>query len=215
MVKKEAYRNILPHFQQPGQAYFVTWNLRNAIPPKALIRYTSQLEILRTQIQFHEEQKSAKSVIDKNKKQYYATRSKYLKVYNDLTDTCKNTAVDLVKNNNLLILKEALTFWAGKKLENYAFCLMPNHVHWVLQIFEQDDDGEKVYLQDILQSVKRYSANQINKQEKRSGSLWQKESFDTTIRDEKHLYNAIEYTINNPVKAGLVNSWQDWPGTFA
>ena len=25
--KKEFHRNNLPHFQQPGQAYFVTWNL--------------------------------------------------------------------------------------------------------------------------------------------------------------------------------------------
>jgi len=50
MNKKESYRHILPHFQQPGQAYFVTWNLKDAVPPKALERYTQQLESLAAKI---------------------------------------------------------------------------------------------------------------------------------------------------------------------
>ena len=50
MEKKESYRHILPHFQQPGQAYFVTWNLQEAIPKKALVRYTQKLEMLKLQI---------------------------------------------------------------------------------------------------------------------------------------------------------------------
>jgi hypothetical protein len=29
--KKEYPRNNLPHFQQPGQAYFLTWNLKDVI----------------------------------------------------------------------------------------------------------------------------------------------------------------------------------------
>ena len=71
-----------------------------------------------------------------------------------------------------------------------------------------------VYLQDVLQSVKRFSASKINKYEGLSGNLWQKESYDTTIRDERHLYQAIEYTKNNPVNAGLVSNWKDWKGTI-
>jgi len=38
MEKKEFYRHALPHFQQPGQAYFVTWSLKDALPAKALKR---------------------------------------------------------------------------------------------------------------------------------------------------------------------------------
>src|SRR5659263_575603 len=30
MEKKEFHRHYLPHFQQPGQAYFVTWSLKVA-----------------------------------------------------------------------------------------------------------------------------------------------------------------------------------------
>lgn len=47
MTKKEHYRHLLPHFQQPGQAYFITWSLKDAIPKKTLERYTKKLEIIK------------------------------------------------------------------------------------------------------------------------------------------------------------------------
>ena len=50
MPYKEHYRHILPHYQQPGQAYFMTWCLKNSIPPKALARYTKKLKELKTEI---------------------------------------------------------------------------------------------------------------------------------------------------------------------
>jgi hypothetical protein len=49
-MKKEFYRHALPHFQQSGQAYFITWSLKDAVPKKALKRYTDELEKLRLQI---------------------------------------------------------------------------------------------------------------------------------------------------------------------
>ena len=90
---------------------------------------------------------------------------------------------------------------------------MSNHVHWVFKVLDKNENGEAIYLQDILQSVKRFSANQINKLENRSGTLWHNESYDTTIRDDLHLYNAINYTIENPVSASLVENWWEWKGT--
>ena len=73
--------------------------------------------------------------------------------------------------------------------------------------------GQEMIKQDILQSVKRFTANQINKIEGRTGTLWHNESYDTTIRNEIHLHNAINYTLNNPVAAGLVKEWWEWKGT--
>lgn len=51
MEKKEFYRLYLPHFQQPGQAYFVTWCLKDAVPQKALRSYTQKLELQKSQIE--------------------------------------------------------------------------------------------------------------------------------------------------------------------
>lgn len=213
MEKKEAYKNILPHFQQPGQAYFVTWILKDAVPKKALISYTQKLEILKSQIRLHKAQKHEKKIIDELTYQYNITRKKYIKAYDDLLGIkCKTPLIDLSKAGNLEIMREAFLFWENKKLKNCAYSIMPNHIHWVFELMEKDSEGRPVYLQDILQSVKRYTARQINKLENRTGTVWQKESFDTTIRDERHMYNAIEYTLNNPVFAGLVSNRKNWQG---
>lgn len=229
MEKKEFYKHNLPHFQQPGQAYFVTWCLKDTIPQKALMRYTRKLELLKSQIAGMGEAVSEPpnirhdsefaspdnlSELEKLKMEYYSLRKKYIKAYNNLLDAERNPLVNLSKPGHTKAIIESLKFWEGVKLENYAFCVMPNHVHWVFRVFEEDKNGEPAFLQDILYSVKRFTANQINVLEKRKGELWQKESFDTTIRDDKHLYYAIEYTINNPVSAGLVKERKDWPGSW-
>ncbi len=231
MEKKEAYRHILPHFQQPGQAYFVTWNLNDAVPPKALARYTQKLETLSARIFNYGKiinresdfaalapekitRLQTASSLEKLKQEYYLIRKKYIKAYDDLLDAAQNPIIDLSRPENTEIVFQSLQFWEGKKLKNLAFTIMPNHVHWVFELFEKDQEGIPVYLQDILQSVKRFSSNQINKVEHREGKLWQKESFDTTIRDEKHLYYAVRYTLQNPVKAGLVTDWRNWKGTW-
>lgn len=232
---------MLPHFQQPGQEYFITWSLLDAIPPKALESYTKQLHLIQSNIAYERKNSASEQTISKLKMEYTVVRQKYLKAYDDLLhlriprfstafsddsqrvsrfltafsdDSQTNSPVDLTQPSNLEIVMEALHFWDGKRIENYAFCVMSNHVHWVLRLFEKDEKDEPVYLDDILQSIKRFSANKINKNEDRSGALWQKESFDTTIRNEKHLYNAVKYTINNPVEAGLVVNWRDWKGTY-
>ncbi len=49
-MRKEFYRYTLPHFQQSGQAYFITWSLKDAVPKKALKRYSDKLNELRLQI---------------------------------------------------------------------------------------------------------------------------------------------------------------------
>lgn len=214
MQKKEFYRNQLPHFQQPGQAYFVTWSLKDAVPPKALKSYSHQIENLLSEIGIAKKNSDDDKVIAQLKLDYQLARKKYIKAFDDLLHLQDKSIVNLSKEDILAIVIEALTYWEGKRLENYAYCVMSNHVHWVFRLYEKDESRQTVYLQDIMKSVKQTSANKINKIEIRTGSLWQKESFDTTIRDEKHLYNAINYTLNNPVAAGLVKNWWEWKGAW-
>ncbi len=214
MEKKEAYRHMLPHFQQPGQAYFVTWSLIDALPPKALEVYTRQLRQISLNIGFAKKNKADEETLAKLKMDYAVLRRKYMKAYDDLLHLQTQFIVDLSKKENTNIVLETLCFWDGKRLENYAICVMNNHVHWVFRLYEKNELNEPVYLQDILHSVKRHSANKINKLEGLTGALWQKESYDTTIRDGKHLFRAVEYTINNPVEAHLVKDWKNWKGVM-
>jgi len=213
MEKKEFYHHALPDFQQPGQAYFVTWSLFDAIPPKALVNYTDKLHQLFLQIQEFKKMNGDELLLNSMKLEFNDTRRNYLKAFDELLHLQQNSIVNLSKESNSNILMNAFTFWEGKRIQNYAFTIQSNHVHWVLYVFDTDEKGNPVYLQDILQSVKHNSSTVITKIEGINGPLWQKESYDTTIRDDAHLYNAIEYTINNPVKAGLVENWYDWKGT--
>ena len=213
MEKKEFYHHSLPHYQQSGQAYFVTWSLKDAIPPGALVEYTDKLHDLYAQILALNNTNGNHIVLDTLKLEFNLTRKIYLKAFDDLLHLQKNSKVNLSKDSNRTILVNALTFWEGKRIENYAYCVMSNHVHWVLKVFNTDENGNTINLQDILQSVKRFSETVINKIEGLNGPLWQNESYDTAIRDEKHLDQAIDYTINNPVKAGLVTNWYEWKGT--
>ena len=211
MERKESYRQNLPHFQQPGQAYFVTWSLNDAVPPKALVRYTNQLKSLTCLIE--DMQKQQKDVSEL-KQEYAQVRKQYAKAFDDLLHVQTKFPMDLSRTELTEIVLSALKYWHGIRVENYAICVMKNHVHWVFRLFEKDENNKSVYLQDILQSVKRFSSNKLNEVENRKGTIWQKESWDTTIRDDRHLYNAVKYTIYNPVEAGYVENWWEWKGTW-
>lgn len=211
---REHFRRALPHYQQPGQAYFLTIMLSGAIPKKALADYSQKLELITDNLKFLKDKPERLAEYQQLRQEYYRFSKKYRKAYDDLLDNQKSGIVNLVKKANTEIIKNALLYWESKRIENYAFCIMSNHIHWVFRTFEKDFEEKPVYLQEIKHSVKSFSANEINKLENRTGKLYHDEDFDTTIRNDKHLYNAIEYTILNPVKAGLVEHWYDYPGTW-
>ncbi|HET6892045.1 MAG TPA: hypothetical protein VFH31_13160, partial [Pyrinomonadaceae bacterium] len=64
-----------------------------------------------------------------------------------------------------------------------------------------------------MYSLKGRSARQSNLILNRVGQFWEHESFDHVIRSGK-FYKTVRYVLNNPVKAGLVNDWRDWPWNY-
>ena len=47
----------------------------------------------------------------------------------------------------------------------------------------------------------------------KDGAFWHHESYDHYVRDEE-LNRIIQYIVNNPVKAGMVEDWRDWKFTY-
>jgi hypothetical protein len=41
--------------------------------------------------------------------------------------------------------------------------------------------------------------------------VWQKDFFDRQLRSQESYRQKWLYELENPVKAGLVNRWEDWP----
>ena len=188
--------------------------MQDAIPAIALKDYTEQLKQMRDGIDFALKSNQLADDISALHFEYNILRKKMIKADEDLLLLENKCVVNLSKPENTQIIQDTLSFWDGKKIKNYAICVMSNHVHWVFELYEKDENGKTVWLEDVLKSVKQFSATQINQLEHLTGTLWHKESWDTTIRDHRHLCEAIQYTRNNPVVAGLVTDWKDWKGTL-
>jgi putative transposase len=214
MIIKECYRHHLPHFQQPGQWYFITCVLHNAIPHGVQFKYSDKVKtafLLYKNLQKHE---SGSEGYLKARHEYLLLRKKYLYLYDSLLAKSSSAQLSLNKDINREIIEGALKFWDGKCLKNHAWCIMPNHFHWVVTLFDKNEKGEPVYLQNILHSVKLFTARRINENENLKGILWMHESFETTIKSDRHYINVVNYTVKNPVKARLVKFWKDWKGTY-
>ncbi|HDZ57076.1 MAG TPA: transposase [Pseudomonas xinjiangensis] len=106
------------------------------------------------------------------------------------------------------VLLEGLLRNDGKRYQLLAWCVMPNHVHVMIQ--------PQYSLARIVQSWKSYTGRWALAHNARlgleipAGSLWMRGYWDRFIRDEEHFFAAVDYIHNNPVKAGLCESAGQW-----
>lgn len=107
-----------------------------------------------------------------------------------------------------LVLKHCLHDH-GSKMKLQVAVVMPDHVHIIFTPL-QCEGGEPFTFEEILGGIKGASAHSINKALKRSGSVWQDESFDHVIRCQESLEAKIEYVRQNPVRSGLVKKPEDY-----
>jgi len=85
-----------------------------------------------------------------------------------------------------------------------AAVVMPDHFHFVAEL----SDGNSSVL---MQSLKGYSARKINELLGRKGPLWQPQFHDHAIRKDEVLEEVTLYCLHNPVRAGLVQNFRDYP----
>jgi putative transposase len=102
------------------------------------------------------------------------------------------------------VVEGALRFFDGDRCRLRAWVIMPNHVHVLLDVWQTP-------LAELLRSWKGYTAREANKLLNRRGTVWEREYWDTRIRDEEHLRKALRYVESNPVKARLVPEARQWP----
>ncbi|HEX3365617.1 transposase [Phenylobacterium sp.] len=96
----------------------------------------------------------------------------------------------------------------GSETAIWAYCLMPNHVHFIM--VPSDADGLR---RTFAEAHRRYAAR-IHARLKVTGHLWQGR-FSSTAMDERHLMAAARYVPMNPVRAGLVDRAEAWPWSSA
>ena len=89
--------------------------------------------------------------------------------------------------------------------------VMPDHVHLILTPLIDEKRRLIVSLVEIMRSIKGASARSINQRMVQHGAIWQEESFDHVLRASENLDTKIDYILQNPVRAGLVQNWQMYP----
>ncbi|HEX8491187.1 MAG TPA: DEAD/DEAH box helicase, partial [Chthoniobacterales bacterium] len=113
------------------------------------------------------------------------------------------------------VVLESILRWKDHRYGLYAACVMPDHIHLLIEpmVEKEGDEGEAVFfsLSKILNTIKSFTANRINKIENASGAVWETESFDRMIRSETDLQEKFEYITRNPWDAGVVEPGMDYP----
>ena len=102
-----------------------------------------------------------------------------------------------------LLLSSLETGPLWKQTEQFARCLMPDHLHLLISPREGN-------LADLINGWKSFSANLL-RQEGLREPLWQRGFFDHALRREEDIEAVANYIVNNPVRAGLVKHWEDYP----
>ena len=202
-----SYRNrgYLPHFELKESTYFVTFRLAGTLPKNVLEEFEHERRIT-----LELASKQNRQLTDQEKARLKYLESTKIQQYLD-----KGIGECWLKEPSVAeMVKEAVLHFDRSRYVSHALCIMPNHVHWLLTPMQNGppsrDDSS---LSSIMHSIKSYTSHQANKLLKREGSFWTREYYDHLVRSSEQFGRLLVYTLENPVKAGLCNEWEQWPWT--
>lgn len=179
------HRKHLPHLEQAGAIYFVTFRLADSLPQKLLKKWRMDRDAW---IAFHSEPWTEEEVKE-YRREFTARIEEWLDVGSGecvLRDEDCRRALEVSLNHD-----------HGTKCDLGDWVIMPNHVHLLVQPLGA------TRLSDVLMGIKGVSSRQINERLGRKGRLWMDESFDHIVRSLEQLEKIQTYIERNPRKAGL------------
>lgn len=88
----------------------------------------------------------------------------------------------------------------------YAWCLMTNHVHLLLEPHDEPDA-----LSELMRVVAARQTRYVNRLERRSGTLWEGRFKCSLVDRDDYLWACCRYIEMNPVRAGMVAAPEDYP----
>lgn len=201
------YRNrgYLPHLEMQGATYFLTFRLSGTLPQHVL-------EMIR------QERSSLQSAADNQNRKLTTPevqRLKYLESRKIQEYLDQGYGECWLKEDRIAqMVVKAIEHFELERYTSHAWCVMPNHVHWILSPKRTEDMGKlDSDLIRIVQGLKSFTSHEANRVLKRKGAFWEREYYDHLVRSSEEFARLIIYTVENPVKAGLCKKWQDWKWT--
>lgn len=187
------YRRRLPHWRQDGATYFVTFRLADSLPEFRL----RELDALQADL----DRRYPPPRTQQAWEQIVRARAERVERWLDeLHGSCL-----LAKPQFASHLTEAMHHFDGDRYVLGSYVVMPNHAHALVRPLAPP----RFPLEKIVGGWKQHSALEIGKMTGGAGRLWQDESHDRIIRDEEHLYRALQYIGRNPGKS--VRSLEECP----
>lgn len=193
-------RGYLPHCDYPGLVQFVTFRLADSMA----IARRSEWEHFLSIENDRERRKELEDYLDRGLGECHLRNPRMAQ-----------------------LATAALLHFHGERYELMAWCVMPNHIHALVQVWQTPVGG-------MVRSWKRFISTQAETLfvERRSPTRrvpaaalnaparktvlpaqhvsWQRDYWDTFMRDEEQERTAIRYIENNPVKARLCKAPEDW-----
>ncbi len=113
------------------------------------------------------------------------------------------------------IVLDAFRHFHDQRYDLLAVTVLPDHLHALLRPRPKADDaeGNPIFwsLGELLQSIKSFTAHEINKAEGTTGSIWEKERFDRYVRSDRDLEEKFQYILRNAWEAKLVGLDENYP----
>ena len=166
-------RDYLPHFDRPGLVQFITFRLADSLPSEVVSVWRAELGIRQDDPSAAPQQEELIRRIAR---------------YEDAGYGSCHLKHPLAAS----ITTSALQHGDGTKYRLLEWCVMPNHVHVLIELLENHTVPE------IVQGWKSYTAHQVGKALGLNGAFWQPEYFDRYIRDAGHFQAVCAYIRANP-----------------
>jgi REP element-mobilizing transposase RayT len=108
-------------------------------------------------------------------------------------------------DNYVFVLRKVKHYCTTLNLAPIAYCLMPNHYHYLIR----QDGNESAGL--LPQRVFNSYSKAYNRRYEHSGTLFEGNYKVVSVEEESYLLHLCRYIHANPVIHGLVEEVDDWP----
>lgn len=190
------YNGGLPHWRQANCTYFVTYRQSDALPQPIIREFKHDRDkwLKHRGISVTEGMDWNRALAALSKEDHRTYEREMAKRLNKYLDAGYGSCV--LKQAEVGKI-ESLTHFHNERVLTGDYVVMPNHVHVLMRPL----DGYK--LEDILQSIKSFTATKINRVLGQQGPFWMRDSYDHIVRDYEQLDAFKKYIKANPQKANL------------
>jgi putative transposase len=113
------------------------------------------------------------------------------------------------ERNAVLLIDVLRSNVAAGKFQLHDFVIMPDHLHLLMTL--QGD----LTIEKAMQLIKGGFSYRLKRDFGYQGEVWQRGFSDVRIRDGQSFSQHRAYIVQNPVKAGLVDSAEHWPYCYS